>query len=99
MSNNNPTNPPLFSSVDFPDVHAAIPPRGALLAASQEAQVLFLVMQAAVKVVGRDAAFDIWDEAAELSAFSYGRRYRSAWVDARAAFGNHAPNAIDRTEP
>lgn len=64
-----------------------------------EAQVLLLLMQAAVRALGRDAAFDLWDEAAEMSLFSYGGRYRLAWTNARDPFDNHAPNAIDRHKP
>lgn len=90
------TNKPLFTQIDFDD---PVPSLEELLQERQAAQVLLLVMQAAVKVVGRDAAFDIWDEAAELSAFSYGRKYRRAWCSARAPFGNHAPNAIDKRRP
>lgn len=59
-----------------------------------EAWVLALMMRAATDVVGREAAHDIWDVAAELS-LEYNGHCRLAWCDARAPFDNHPDNAID----
>jgi hypothetical protein len=84
---------PLFRQFDL---DRPVPTQAEVLAGRRESQVLLLMMQAAAEVAGRDAAFAIWDAAAELSAFSYDRKYRLAWTSARSPFGNHAPNAIDR---
>jgi hypothetical protein len=69
-------------------------PATTLPALPKEAWVLALMMRAAVDVVGREAAHDIWHEAAELS-LEYNGFCRTAWCDAREPFDNHPDNAID----
>jgi len=77
------------------DVWAPVPPREKQLQSERPAQILMLMMQAAERELGVGGAWDAWEEAAELSLFSYGRKFRDAWCDARGPFGNHPPNAME----
>ena len=77
------------------DLWAQVSPRLQRIETTPEAQVMLLMMRAAAKVVGDDAACEIWWRAAEDSLHDHPRYFRKSWVNARRPFGNHAPKLLD----